>query len=324
MDKREGLRVIVADFFETTPDRIDDGFRLAGPRMQGSVARYALDAALRRKLGLSSRAAYTATTFGELARGLFGAGEGSSPVPPTEAAPTSAGSASAASRPAPLSSPSTRRLAHEMGVDLRAVQPTGARGRVSREDVVKAAATLGATTELAGGVALPGMLACGIDIEMVSNMPSTPDHWRSDFYSMSFTPAEIAYCLLQERPAMHFAGRWCAKEALKKCDNSLLHEPMGNLELAHDASGEVFFRHRAGGAVRRLPFAVSISHTPTTAVAVVARVAAETASFAATSGAPVASAGSGASVPAAPATTPRPVQGRLAALPRLLLARLLR
>jgi 2-oxoglutarate dehydrogenase E2 component (dihydrolipoamide succinyltransferase) len=39
---------------------------------------------------------------------------------------------------APLSSPSTRKLAREMGVDLARVQPTGDHGRVTREDVVHA------------------------------------------------------------------------------------------------------------------------------------------------------------------------------------------
>jgi 2-oxoglutarate dehydrogenase E2 component (dihydrolipoamide succinyltransferase) len=41
---------------------------------------------------------------------------------------------------APLSSPSTRKLAHEMGVDLRQVQPTGERGRITRDDVARASA----------------------------------------------------------------------------------------------------------------------------------------------------------------------------------------
>ena len=39
---------------------------------------------------------------------------------------------------APLTSPSTRKLAHEMGVDITRVQPTGERGRVTRDDLVRA------------------------------------------------------------------------------------------------------------------------------------------------------------------------------------------
>lgn len=50
--------------------------------------------------------------------------------------------AKAAAPPAgpPLSSPSTRKLAHEMGVDLRQVAPTGERGRITRDDVARASA----------------------------------------------------------------------------------------------------------------------------------------------------------------------------------------
>ncbi|MEO5730769.1 MAG: dihydrolipoamide acetyltransferase family protein [Byssovorax sp.] len=39
---------------------------------------------------------------------------------------------------APLTTPSTRKLAHEMGVDINRVQATGDRGRVTRDDVVRA------------------------------------------------------------------------------------------------------------------------------------------------------------------------------------------
>ena len=39
---------------------------------------------------------------------------------------------------APLTTPSTRKLAHEMGVDINRVQATGERGRVTRDDVVRA------------------------------------------------------------------------------------------------------------------------------------------------------------------------------------------
>ena len=38
----------------------------------------------------------------------------------------------------PLATPATRKLARDLGVDLRRVQPTGDHGRVTREDVVHA------------------------------------------------------------------------------------------------------------------------------------------------------------------------------------------
>jgi phosphopantetheine--protein transferase-like protein len=277
METRERLRAVVAEFFETTPDRVDDGFRLAGPRMQGSVARYAFDAALRHKLGITCRAASTSPTFGDLATAVCG-------TKPTEVGPAPISGPLREVSGAPLSSPSTRRLALEKGVDLRAVVPTGARGRVTHNDVHAASARatalpLAALAASAGAatisqVGMPAeMLMCGVDIEAVDNLPSDLDPWLSDFYVGCFTRAEIAYCLLQDQPAMHFAGRWCAKEALKKCDNSLMHEPMTNLEVVREASGQVFFLHHAGGVCRRLRCSVSIAHTPTMAAAVVTQLA---------------------------------------------------
>jgi 2-oxoglutarate dehydrogenase E2 component (dihydrolipoamide succinyltransferase) len=64
----------------------------------------------------------------------------------TEAKPSSANGETAQATPsgapfsagAPLTTPSTRKLAHEMGVDITRVQATGDRGRVTRDDVVRA------------------------------------------------------------------------------------------------------------------------------------------------------------------------------------------
>jgi 2-oxoglutarate dehydrogenase E2 component (dihydrolipoamide succinyltransferase) len=47
----------------------------------------------------------------------------------------------------PVASPSTRKLAHEMGVDLSRVQPTGDRGRITRDDVVRAMGRSPSATE---------------------------------------------------------------------------------------------------------------------------------------------------------------------------------
>lgn len=60
--------------------------------------------------------------------------------PEAKPAPRTNGGTTSATPPAPLSSPSTRKLAHEMGVDLSRVQPTGEHGRVTRDDVVRAVA----------------------------------------------------------------------------------------------------------------------------------------------------------------------------------------
>jgi 2-oxoglutarate dehydrogenase E2 component (dihydrolipoamide succinyltransferase) len=66
------------------------------------------------------------------------AGPAAPPPAPKAAPPPPAPKAEPAA--APLSSPATRKLAREMGVDLTSVQPSGAHGRVTRDDVVHATA----------------------------------------------------------------------------------------------------------------------------------------------------------------------------------------
>jgi 2-oxoglutarate dehydrogenase E2 component (dihydrolipoamide succinyltransferase) len=80
----------------------------------------------------------------------------------TAAAPTQA-QAPAAATPtpqtlppaAPLSSPATRKLALQTGVDLAQVEPTGERGRVTRDDVLRAVAPVPASPSPAAAPAMP-------------------------------------------------------------------------------------------------------------------------------------------------------------------------
>ncbi len=80
MSQRDDLRDLVAEFFETEPDRINAEFSFTSGRMEGSVARYALDAAIRRRLGLKCQAVHSAKTFGELETSLFGASGPDQPI----------------------------------------------------------------------------------------------------------------------------------------------------------------------------------------------------------------------------------------------------
>ena len=142
-------------------DEVGPTFSLHGRRGQGSIARAALDALIRRRVGLTARSVYTARTYGELEAEL---------VP------------GAASTTAPaISSPGPS------GNGQSIAPPTG-------------------------------VVQCGIDIELIDHLPRVADCWEDSFYRDHFAPAEIAYCLSQETPAVHFTARWCAKEALKKCD----------------------------------------------------------------------------------------------------------
>jgi phosphopantetheine--protein transferase-like protein len=116
--------------------------------------------------------------------------------------------------------------------------------------------------------ALPNML-CGIDLEPVASLPEALDYWEDDFYKTVFTPVEIAYCVAQEEPAMHFAARWCAKEALRKCDPRFATVDYTELELARTETGGLRLRHLGNGTATVLPHAVSVTHTPQMAASVV-------------------------------------------------------
>jgi len=118
-------------------------------------------------------------------------------------------------------------------------------------------------------VSLAGGLGCGIDIEMVDNLPKVQDYWEDPFYTAMFSAAETAYCLLQASPPVHFAARWCAKEALKKCDPAYSHLVMNQLEVVLTATGAPVLQSAMHGTWECLPVTVSLSHTTSVAAAVV-------------------------------------------------------
>jgi holo-[acyl-carrier protein] synthase len=210
------LRKTVAEFFEVDEGQVGPSFSLQA--RQGSIARAALDAAIRGRVGLKSQAVYSAKTFGELE---------------AEIAPGSSGSTSP---PSPVN----------VAVPVASAP-------------VSSVGTSGAS--------------CGVDLELIANLPVAVDAWEHDFYRGNFTPSEIAYCLRQPEPLTHFAARWCAKEALKKCDRAFLAVDPNQIEVVLDEAGAPRLEYSDGsGPSRRLPHAVSLSHTLHAAIAMVVRV----------------------------------------------------
>jgi len=214
MDLQTELKKTVAEILQTEPDEIGPDTHLRIRRLQGSIGSGILDAALRRRLGVSCPAVYSVTTYGELAAAVLG------PEAPE------AGPAAVQEHPPVENDGATR-----------------------------------------DGIA--GDLACGIDLEMIENLPEAEDYWEADFYRTHFTNAEIAYCAAQENPRWHFAARWCAKEALKKCDPSFLHLDANQIEVVLDEFGKPWLRVNTGAEPRRVPAAVSLTETPVMAGAVV-------------------------------------------------------
>jgi phosphopantetheine--protein transferase-like protein len=114
-----------------------------------------------------------------------------------------------------------------------------------------------------------GTLQVGLDVEEIGALPAAVDYWEHEFYRESFSRSEIAYAVLQPEPRIHFAGFWCAKEALRKCDPGFAGAEPKLTAVAHDPNGRPYLTLISEGDPERLPHAVSISHTSDVATAVV-------------------------------------------------------
>jgi holo-[acyl-carrier protein] synthase len=60
------------------------------------------------------------------------------------------------------------------------------------------------------------ILGIGTDIIEVARIEKLLRDKPDEFLSRVFTPAEIDYCAAKARPAVHYAGRFAAKEAFMK------------------------------------------------------------------------------------------------------------
>lgn len=89
------------------------------------------------------------------------------------------------------------------------------------------------------------------------------------FKQKLFTDTEITYCDSKAVPAIHFAGRFAAKESLKKAlmSGKILNQiSMKNIEIINDESGAPFVNILDSNALFTSA-QVSISHTDDHAIA---------------------------------------------------------
>ncbi|MCK4579650.1 MAG: holo-ACP synthase [Candidatus Marinimicrobia bacterium] len=111
------------------------------------------------------------------------------------------------------------------------------------------------------------MIHLGTDIVEVYRIRKLLDRWSTRFLRHTFTDPEIDYCNNQLKPAVHFAGRFAAKEAVKKAlYASGRTTPVGFTSIAINRTPEgvprVLVDGYSNGALQ-----VSISHTAEHAVA---------------------------------------------------------
>ena len=75
------------------------------------------------------------------------------------------------------------------------------------------------------------VLGLGNDIAEVRRIAALINRLGSRFLTRSFTPAEIADADGKARPAIHFAGKWAAKEAVYKALNLRWNRPFSWKEI---------------------------------------------------------------------------------------------
>lgn len=104
------------------------------------------------------------------------------------------------------------------------------------------------------------MRGIGIDVAEIKRFKSVSDK----FLNRVYTREEIRYCRKCANPAMHFAARFAAKEAVIKATTK-----------TDIALKDIFVKNRANGSPtvfikgKKRKFFISISHTKDVAIAVV-------------------------------------------------------
>jgi holo-[acyl-carrier protein] synthase len=63
---------------------------------------------------------------------------------------------------------------------------------------------------------MPNIIGLGLDATDIGRIADTIERYGERFLARVFTEGEIAYCTRRRDPAIHFAGRFAAKEAAMK------------------------------------------------------------------------------------------------------------
>lgn len=108
----------------------------------------------------------------------------------------------------------------------------------------------------------------GIDIENVKRFKKINNHLIERVY----TKNEIEYCNLRANPHIHFAGVWCAKEAVVKALNDL-SLAVSEIEILHRDNGAPYVnittklqKYFDENKIKNIH--ISISHTKNIATAI--------------------------------------------------------
>jgi holo-[acyl-carrier protein] synthase len=120
-----------------------------------------------------------------------------------------------------------------------------------------------------------GVLGIGVDLVDVDRIRESLERFGDRFRKRVFLPGECEYCDRMADPAIHFAGRFAAKEAVSKAFGTGIGRQIGwqDIEVVRDAAtgepsvrlaGKAIELAASRGVGRAL---VSIAHTRASAVA---------------------------------------------------------
>lgn len=116
----------------------------------------------------------------------------------------------------------------------------------------------------------------GTDILEIARIEKSIADFGDKFLIKLFTEREIAYCKKYKNSPLHFAGRFCAKEAVAKCLGTGFGEELEwlEIEILNNTKGqpEVVLSSSASERFKKPTILVSISHCQTYATATAIRV----------------------------------------------------
>src|SRR5580698_1642943 len=115
------------------------------------------------------------------------------------------------------------------------------------------------------------IIGLGVDVTEIDRIAAAIERYGDRFLRRVFTDGEIAYCARRRVPAIHFAGRFAAKEAGMKAlgTGHSLNVLWRDVEIIRDGGPPQLHFH--GGAARRFSAMdargslLSITHTETLA-----------------------------------------------------------
>ena len=113
------------------------------------------------------------------------------------------------------------------------------------------------------------MIYLGTDIVDIERFAGLMARWGDRFVERIFTPPEIEYCMRHMTPAIHFAGRFAAKEAVRKALHAAGRRttvPFLSINIQRNDIGVPLVTVAGQDG---LQLNLSISHTRTIAVAMV-------------------------------------------------------